>query len=116
MLRNIIPLFFLILGLSACDSGIAERTTDDPDKVTNSSPDGVFAKGGGETSDWEDQSARKSGVTTDTWDVDGKGASPVERAQTPDSIEYIRTPRDMSTSPVEKKTTDPITNPANDND
>ena len=87
--------FLLAFGLTACDSGIADTSTDDPDKPMISDPDGVHAKGGGETSTWEDQSARSSWTTETTTRV-----SPVGGDVDKDSLTYLRTPEDMSTSPV----------------
>ena len=90
-------LAFLLIGLTACDSGIADTSSEDPTKPMISDPDGVNAKGGGETSTWEDQSARSSHTTETTTRV-----SPVDADVDKDSLTYIRTPEDMSTSPVKK--------------
>lgn len=95
MKTQLFAFLLLFAGFTACDSGVAERSNDDADEPSISSPDGVNAKAGGETSTWEDQSARSSWTTETT-----TGVSPVAADVQKDSLTYLRTPEDMSTSPV----------------
>ena len=97
MIKQYIFLLFLACSFVACESGIAERSNDDNREPATSDPDGVNAKGGGETSTWEDQSARSS-VTTETTTRE----APDYAKEPKDTTKYLRTPESHSTSPVKK--------------
>ena len=97
MKTNIFAFLLLLASLTACDYDVAERAESDNDEPSISSPDGVHTKGGGETSTWEDQSARSEWTTETSTRV-----SPVGGDIDTDTLKYLRTPEEMSTSEVKK--------------
>ena len=100
MIKKYLFLLLLSISFAACETGVAERSNDDNREPATTDPDGVFSKSGGETSTWEDQSARSEVTTKST-----TREAPDYAEEPRDTTKYLRTPESHSTSPVKKDTT-----------